>query len=318
MNAAAVSEAGLALIQDYEGFRAEPAQLPDGAWLVGYGHVRAEAGEPVNEAQAMNLLSADLAPVAALVSAKVAKPLTQSQFDALVSFAFSIGAEAFERSQVLRRVNAGEFVAAACAMDAWRKSDASGEPEVFAALIARRAAEKVMFLQDMPRRTAPSALLRAQLDHAASILGAPVRFAAAPEIASPQVVAASPEATAPVGESSNFQASAPLLLTQVVANDVDGDFAAANDAAADAADDAANDATRAATNDAANDAANDATNDETNDATRAAANDARPVHTIAFVELPIDRRIRDGRKGGFANGLKALWEVLRSPKAEQA
>ncbi len=290
MSAAAISQAGLALIQDYEGFRAEPAQLPDGAWLVGHGHARAEAGAPVSAVEAVNLLSADLAPFAGLVSAKVGPPLTQSQFDALVSFAFSIGAEAFAQSQVLRRVNAGEFVAAACAMDAWRKSDAAGEPDVFEALIARRAAEKAMFLQDLPQKAAPSALLRAQLDYAASILGAPVRFARAPEIASPLVVATNLDQIAPAAESS--PALEPLLLTQVVAHEV--------------------------VSDVVNDVVNaDVVNADVA-AANAAANDAPPARPITFVELPIDRRIRDGRKGGLANGLKSLWGVMRAPTVERA
>jgi lysozyme len=149
MTAYTVSNAGLALIQDAEGFRAEPGQTPAGAWVVGHGHVRAEAGEWVNESEAAHLLSVDLVPVERLVNEKVTLALTQSQFDALVSFAFSIGADAFERSQVLRRVNAGDYIAAACAMDAWRKSDISGELEVVDVLVRRRSAEKAMFLKDI-------------------------------------------------------------------------------------------------------------------------------------------------------------------------
>ena len=32
----AISAHGLALIQAHEGFRAEPAQMPDGNWVVGF------------------------------------------------------------------------------------------------------------------------------------------------------------------------------------------------------------------------------------------------------------------------------------------
>ena len=67
-----------------------------------------------------------------------------------MSFAFSVGAEAFGKSQVLRRVNAGDYVSAACAMDAWRKSDVGGELVIVDALVRRRAAEKALFLKDMP------------------------------------------------------------------------------------------------------------------------------------------------------------------------
>jgi lysozyme len=176
----AISTKGQALIRAHEGFQAEPRQLPGGGWVVGYNHVRlTEPGAPVTKSEARDLLAQDIVPFEKLVNTLVARPLTQSQFDALVSFAFSIGAEAFEKSQVLRRVNAGEYVAAACAIDAWRKSDLDGELAIVDALVRRRAVEKALFLKDAPIAAAPSALVRAQIDHAAAILGAPVASAAA-------------------------------------------------------------------------------------------------------------------------------------------
>ncbi len=223
----AISIQGLALIKEFEGFRAEPAQLPDGNWVVGYGHVRAEQGEPVSEAQASDLLQMDIGSVEAMVNAAVKQTLTQLQFDSLVSFAFSIGAEAFQQSQVLRRVNSGDMIAAACAMEAWRKSDVTGELEIVDALVRRRAAEKALFLADMPNKTAPSVFVRAKLDHAASILGAPVHYAPAPELGSIAVAQAKPDNVVRLTEilQSEPQTEA-LLLTQVVANDVSEEEAA--------------------------------------------------------------------------------------------
>jgi GH24 family phage-related lysozyme (muramidase) len=220
-----ISAAGLALVQHYEGFCADPGQLPDGNWVVGYGHVReGDKGEAVNQDEAAALLAVDLAPFEALVNAKVGPPLSQSQFDALVSFAFSIGAPAFVASQVLRRVNESEFVAAACAMDAWRKSDISGELETVDVLVRRRAAEKAMFLSDVRVDAAPSAFIRAKVDHAASILGAPVKYAPAPAVGSIPVVAPKPEAAARLAEIlSSEPETEVLLLTQVVEAPVDDD-----------------------------------------------------------------------------------------------
>ena len=180
----AISPKGLALVREFEGFCAEPAPLPGGSWVVGYGHVRVgEAGADVSEAEAAHLLALDLAPYERLVNSTVTKPLSQSQFDALVSFALSVGADAFVKSQVVRRVNAGDFVSAACAMDAWRKCVVKGEAEVIEALVVRRAAEKALFLEGLPHDVAPSALMRAKLDHAASVLGAPIKYAPAPKAA---------------------------------------------------------------------------------------------------------------------------------------
>jgi len=216
-----VSETGLALIQDFEGFRAAPAQMPDGNWLVGYGHVRiGEAGETVTESEAAHLLALDLAPVERVVKALAKVELTQSQFDALVSFAFSIGLDAFAESAVLRRTNAGDDVQAACAMDAWRKSDVSGELETIDALVRRRAAEKALFLKDTAKQAAPSAFMRAKLDHAAAILGAPVAYAAAPEVGSIPVKPVKVDDAEIITEVLKSEpATETLLLTQVVVDE---------------------------------------------------------------------------------------------------
>ena len=65
----AISPAGLALIQEFEGFCAEPAQMPDGNWVVGYGHVRiGEKGEGINETEAAALLTMDVTALAMVSS----------------------------------------------------------------------------------------------------------------------------------------------------------------------------------------------------------------------------------------------------------
>lgn len=215
-----ISADGLALIQALEGFQAEPKQLPTGGWVVGYNHVRAdEPGESVNENDAATQLTNDLAAFESLVNALVTQPLTQAQFDALVSFAFSVGADAFGQSQVLRRVNAGDYIAAACAMDAWRKSDVSGELVIVDTLVCRRAAEKALFLEEHSK-AAPSVFVRAQLDHAASILGAPVAYEPLPAVGTIAPPPPKPALTERLTEILRSEpATEVLLLTQVVADD---------------------------------------------------------------------------------------------------
>ncbi|HVY87182.1 MAG TPA: glycoside hydrolase family protein [Caulobacterales bacterium] len=217
MSSHAISADGLALIQQFEGFRAAPTQLPDGNWVVGHGHVRiGDAGAPVERAEARALLALDLAPIEIAVNTLVKVEISQQQFDALVSFAFSLGLETFEKSDVLRKLNAGHVVAAGCAMDAWRKSDVGGELEVIDALVRRRAAEKALFLADAPVETAPSVFMRAKLDHAASILGAPIAFAPAPDVTKATVIAPKAEPAQIITEVLKAEpATEALLLTQV-------------------------------------------------------------------------------------------------------
>lgn len=221
----AISATGLALIQELEGFQADPKLLPTGGWVVGYSHVRdAAAGEAVNENEAAELLASDLVSYETLVNTLVTQPLTQVQFDALVSFAFSIGAAAFGKSQVLRRVNANDYVSAACAMDAWRKSDVGGELVVVDALVRRRAVEKALFLKGLASISAPSVFVRPQLDHAASILGAPVAYAPLPEVGSIAPAKAKAEPAVRLTEILQSEPSTEaLLLTQVVAGEVEED-----------------------------------------------------------------------------------------------
>jgi len=162
-----VSRAALDLLKRFEGFRQTSAQLPDGRWTIGYGHtLTAREGAQVSESDAEALLLYDLITVAHVVNESTFAPLNQNQFDALCSFVFNIGVDNFRRSQMLKRLNAGETVQAACAMELWRKADFEGERIVIDALVRRRAAEKALFLtpRDNAWTPAPSPLLRPVLD----------------------------------------------------------------------------------------------------------------------------------------------------------
>ncbi|MGE0045979.1 MAG: lysozyme [Hyphomonadaceae bacterium] len=197
-----ISPMGLAQIEAHEGFRAEAVRLADGRFVVGFGHVCLEApAKPVTRQEAAALLAADLEPVERAVNELVKVPLQQSPYDALVSFAFSVGVEAFAKSDVLRRMNANEPVAAACAMDAWRKSGVAGEAEVYEILVRRRSAEKALLLAG--QQGAPSAWLKPQIDHACAILGAPANFGALPALVS---------ADAPVAANDDVAVVAPAVM----------------------------------------------------------------------------------------------------------
>jgi lysozyme len=162
-----VSRNAIELIKRFEGCRRKAARLPDGRWTIGYGHTQtAREGAEVSEDDAEALLIYDLIAVAHAVNENVFAPLTQNQFDALVSFAFNLGTDAFRTSQVLARVNAGETLQAACAMELWRKVEFQGRRIVLDALVRRRSAEKTLFLtpEGDAWPSAPSPLLRPLVD----------------------------------------------------------------------------------------------------------------------------------------------------------
>lgn len=162
-----VSRQAIELIKRFEGYRQKAAQLPDGRWTIGYGHtLTAREGAEVDETDAEALLVYDLIAVQHAVNENVLAPLSQNQFDALCSFAFNIGLDSFRRSGVLKRLNAGSMVQAACAMELWRKADFEGERIIVDALVRRRSAEKLLFLtpDNGAFVPAPSPLLRPVLD----------------------------------------------------------------------------------------------------------------------------------------------------------
>lgn len=160
------SRAGLELIKSFEGFRDAAIRLPDGRWMIGYGHVRtAREGLKITEKDAEDLLAHDLKAVEDAIYGMVYAPLNQPQFDALVSLGFNIGAARLGDSDVIRNLNAGDFVSASNAFGVWRKARIHGRVMVVDALVRRRAAEKAMFLEHPAGRpSAPSPLVVPEAD----------------------------------------------------------------------------------------------------------------------------------------------------------
>nr|WP_246347597.1 lysozyme [Brevundimonas basaltis] len=138
-----VSREGVVLIKSFEGFRPRAVRNEDGRWVIGYGHtVSAREGSTVGEADAELLLQYDLLPVVKALNERVSIPLNQHQFDALASFAISVGVDRFLASDVLQRLNEGHAGEAADALIGWPEA---APPD---ARLRRRAAERALFVAD--------------------------------------------------------------------------------------------------------------------------------------------------------------------------
>lgn len=169
------SRQGLELVKSFEGFRSRAARLPSGSWIIGFGHTAtARKGLSVNRDDGELILRHhDLLPVERTIIDRVLAPLSQNEFDALASFIFNIGVDAFVASDVLTHLNSGDRLLAAEALTYWRKGSVEGEVRIIDALVRRRAAEKALFLEHPAgRASVPSALVRPVLDTAA-LLSAP-------------------------------------------------------------------------------------------------------------------------------------------------
>lgn len=151
-----LSEAGLAAIRRHEGLRLKAYPDPGSSnglpITIGYGSTRKLDGSPwalsdtITEAQAVELLRRDVLEVEEAVSRLVKVPLSQGQFDALVSFAFNVGAGAFGDSTLLRRLNEGDYDGAAEEFSRWVFNDG----KIMPGLQRRREAEQALFRQSAP------------------------------------------------------------------------------------------------------------------------------------------------------------------------
>lgn len=136
-----IGQAGLALIKQYEGCRLVAYRCAAGVWTIGYGHTAGvHSGMTITQAQADAYLQQDIAKFEGYVNNPAYVPITeqlnQNQFDALVSFAFNLGAGN------LRKLCKGRTVAQiAQAMTQYCKANG----KVLAGLKRRRAAEQALF-----------------------------------------------------------------------------------------------------------------------------------------------------------------------------
>lgn len=95
----------------------------------------------LSESQEKQLLANTVKGYADHVRSAIKVPVSQNQFDAMVSFAYNIGTPGFDSSTALKRLNAGDKAGAAEAMSWWNKSDGA----VNQGLVNRRADEVKLF-----------------------------------------------------------------------------------------------------------------------------------------------------------------------------
>jgi lysozyme len=108
-----ISKTGLDVIKRFEGFSPTVYICPAGYPTIGYGHVvnpqqRQQFASGITAERAEALLRQDVQTAERSVLRLITVPLTDGQFDALVSFTFNLGAGALQRSTLRRRVNRGD------------------------------------------------------------------------------------------------------------------------------------------------------------------------------------------------------------------
>jgi lysozyme len=115
------SDEGLAVLTLREGKRRRAYLDTKGIPTIGVGHTGPEVyiGLVWTDQQIEDALKDDVVKCEDCINKYVKVPLTQNQFDALVSFIFNVGATAFRRSTLLRILNTGDYEEAAKCFDMW-------------------------------------------------------------------------------------------------------------------------------------------------------------------------------------------------------
>lgn len=155
-----ITEEGAALIERWEGLRLQVYLCSANYWTIGIGHMlrgfdktrdtrtrMAENPYPhgITREQASQIFRQDLSKYEVAVLRLINVPLTDGQFNALVSFTFNLGAGALQRSTLRQKVNREEHEDVPAELMKWVR--AGGKIE--RGLQRRRQAEAAMYKSDI-------------------------------------------------------------------------------------------------------------------------------------------------------------------------
>ena len=137
-----IGPAGLELIKEFEGCKLTAYLDSVGVPTIGYGHTKGvKIGLRCTQEEADAWLLEDLKDAETCVNGAVTVPLTQNEFDALVSFVFNFGCTKFRGSTLLRKLLDSDYDGAALEFRRWDRAGG----QVLAGLTRRRAAEERLF-----------------------------------------------------------------------------------------------------------------------------------------------------------------------------
>jgi lysozyme len=154
------SLAGKKALGEMEGCKLEMYLDSGGAPSIGIGHLltklertsgkivigttAVDYREELTEQQCWQLLDQDLSSAESAVNQAIKVPLNQNQYDALVSFTFNVGNQAFAGSTLLRLLNLGQYDQVPTQLARWNKDNG----QVVQGLINRRNKEIALWAEE--------------------------------------------------------------------------------------------------------------------------------------------------------------------------
>ena len=142
-----ISDEGFCLIKKFEGCELNAYKCAAGVWTIGYGHTKnVQEGDEWSKEKAEFMLWDELEEeYEKYINDLVDVPLSQFQFDALVSWVYNLGPANLKVSTLLKKLNAGDYEDVPNQIKRWNKATVNGERKVLAGLTRRREAEALMF-----------------------------------------------------------------------------------------------------------------------------------------------------------------------------
>lgn len=141
----ALSAAGLLAIVGHEDIQPVAYRDAVGIPTICAGHTKGvRIGQRATINGCMVMLIEDTGVAGKAVARCTRAPVTQGQYDALVSLTFNIGGRAYCGSTLARRLNAGDCRGAAREFERWNKAGG----RVLRGLVNRRADERALFEKD--------------------------------------------------------------------------------------------------------------------------------------------------------------------------
>ena len=145
-----VNKAGKDLIKRFEGCKLKAYKCPAGLWTISWGltfypdGTRVKEGDVITQQQAEDYFNAIVDDFAKKVDALIKSNVSENNFSALVSFAYNVGMGNFQRSTLLRKVNANpKDPTIAAEFNKWVRAN----DRVLQGLVKRRKAEAKLYEQ---------------------------------------------------------------------------------------------------------------------------------------------------------------------------
>jgi len=137
-----ISQEGISLIKKFEGCELTAYQCSAGVWTIGYGHTKGiEEGMEITQQEAEDMLVEELHEYENYINDNVTAPLSQNQFDAMVSWVYNLGPANLKASTLLKVLNAGDYDGVPAQIKRWNKAGGV----TLDGLIRRREAESLLF-----------------------------------------------------------------------------------------------------------------------------------------------------------------------------